>query len=118
MLTDEGKTRQNQGASLARCDSTATRRPSISRSQEISKIQFLTSQQSVKKIISSQIVTKMYPGDISIHELQALRHVPGAYELMAAIRANKSREEIMRIMLRNPRLMASYIVSRDNYYKR
>ena len=60
----------------------------------------------------------MYPGDISIHELQALRHVPGAYEVMAAMRANKSREEIMRIMLRNPRLMASYIVSRDNYFKR
>ena len=60
----------------------------------------------------------MYPGDISISELQALRHVPGAYELMEAMRANKPREEIMRIMLKHPRLMASYIVSRDSYYKR
>ena len=60
---------------------------------------------------------KMHPRDISMSDIQSLRHVEGAYELMEAMRANKSQEEIMRIILRNPRLMAKLIVSKSRYYK-
>ena len=66
-------------------------------------------------IVKAQAL-KMYPKDISIARLQSLQHVRGAYELLAAMKANKSKEEIMRIYLRYPPLMANFIISRDNYF--
>ena len=48
--------------------------------------------------------------------LQSLQHVEGAYELLEAMRAQKPQEEIMRILLRHPRLMASFIITRDKYF--
>ena len=50
--------------------------------------------------------------------MYGLRHVPGADEVIQAMRANKSQDEILRIFLRYPRLVASFIVSRDPFYAR
>ena len=50
--------------------------------------------------------------------LQSLQHVEGVYELLEAMRANKPEVELKRILLRHPRLMAQFIVSRDNYFSR
>ena len=55
----------------------------------------------------------MKPSDISLSDLYSIQHVQGAYELMNAIRANKPQEEIMRIILRNPRLMATLLVAKQ-----
>ena len=80
--------------------------------------QFRLERQPVKLYWALLINTsKMHPRDISMSDIQSLRHVEGAYELMEAMRANKSQEEIMRIILRNPRLMAKLIVSKSRYYK-
>ena len=54
----------------------------------------------------------MNPRNITLSQLRSLQHVSGADELMEAIRANKSDEEIMRIFLRYPRLMAALIVQK------
>ena len=54
----------------------------------------------------------MNPRNITLSQLRSLQHVPGADELLEAIRANKSDEEIMRIFLRYPRLMAALIVQK------
>ena len=59
---------------------------------------------------------QMYPKNIFIARLQSLQHVRGAYELLSAMKANKSKEEIMRIYLRYPPLMANFIISRNNYF--
>ena len=58
----------------------------------------------------------MGPQNISVSQLQSLQHVQGAYELLEALRANKPKEEIMRIYLKHPRLMANFIMSQDNYF--
>jgi len=60
----------------------------------------------------------MNPSDISLSDLHRIQHVQGAYELMNAIRANKPQEEIMRIILRNPRLMATLLVAKNCYYSK
>ena len=49
--------------------------------------------------------------------LQSLQHVEGVYELLEAMRAKKSQEELKRILLRHPRLMAIFIVSQPNYFR-
>ena len=59
----------------------------------------------------------MHPPDICITRLQSLQHITGAYELLVAMRTKKSKEEIMRIFLRYPALMANFIISRENYFK-
>lgn len=46
----------------------------------------------------------------------SLQHVEGAQELLEALRTKKPQEEIMRILLRHPRLMASFIITRDKYF--
>ena len=46
----------------------------------------------------------------------SLQHVEGAYELLEALRTKKPQEEVMRILLCHPRLMASFIITRDKYY--
>ena len=56
--------------------------------------------------------------EISQSRLQSLQHVEGVYELLEAMRANKPEVELKRILLRHPRLMAQFIVSRDNYFSR
>ena len=56
--------------------------------------------------------------DNSSSRLQSLQHVEGVYELLEAMRANKPEVELKRILLRYPRLMATFIVSRDNYFSR
>ena len=56
--------------------------------------------------------------DLTYSQMQAFRHLPGASEVMEAMRANKPPEEIMRIFLRYPGLMAAYIVSKDPFYSR
>ena len=56
--------------------------------------------------------------DNSSSRLQSLQHVEGVYELLEAMRANKPEIEIKRILLRHPRLMATFIISRDNYFTR
>ena len=58
----------------------------------------------------------MNPFAQSSSRLQSLQHVEGAYELLEAMRANKSQEELKRILLRYPRLMAYFIVSQPNYF--
>ena len=45
-----------------------------------------------------------------------LQHVEGSQELLEALRTKKPQEEIMRILLRHPRLMASFIITRDKYF--
>lgn len=60
----------------------------------------------------------MNPRNITLSEMYGLRHVPGADEVIQAMRANKSQDEILRIFLRYPRLVASFIVSRDPFYAR
>ena len=55
--------------------------------------------------------------DINSKSINAsLQHVEGAYELLEAIRNKKSEEEIKRILLRHPRLMASFIITKNRYY--
>ena len=46
----------------------------------------------------------------------SLQNVEGAQELLEALRTKKPQEEIMRILLRHPRLMASFIITRDKYF--
>ena len=55
--------------------------------------------------------------DINSRSLNAsLQNVEGAQELLEALRTKKPQEEIMRILLRHPRLMASFIITRDKYF--
>ena len=55
--------------------------------------------------------------DINSRSLNAsLQNVEGAQELLEALRTRKPQEEVMRILLRHPRLMASFIITRDKYF--
>ena len=55
--------------------------------------------------------------DINSRFLNAsVQSVEGAQELLEALRTKKPQEEIMRILLRHPRLMASFIITRDKYF--
>ena len=55
--------------------------------------------------------------DINSRFLNAsVQSVEGAQELLEALRTKKPQEEVMRILLRHPRLMASFIITRDKYY--
>ena len=56
------------------------------------------------------------PKEISVSKLQSLQHVEGVNELLEAMRANKPEVELKRILLRHPRLMATFLVSRDKYF--
>ena len=56
--------------------------------------------------------------NVSPSRLQSLQHVEGVYELLEAMRANKPEIELKRILLRHPRLMATFLISRDNYFSR
>ena len=60
----------------------------------------------------------MDPKDFSVSRLQSLQHVEGVYELLEAMRANKPEIELKQILLRHPRLMATFLISRDNYFSR
>ena len=45
-----------------------------------------------------------------------LKEWNGINELLEAMKANKSQEEIMRILRRHPELMASFIIARDEKF--
>ena len=60
----------------------------------------------------------MDPKDFSVSRLQSLQHVEGVNELLEAMKANKPEVELKRILLRHPRLMATFLVSRDKYYSK
>ena len=66
--------------------------------------------------VKTRVPFEMNPRDITLSDLQSLRHLAGACELMEAMRTNKSQEEIKRIILRHPRLMATLIIYKGNYY--
>ena len=51
-------------------------------------------------------------------QLQSTLYVIAFLELREAMRANKPQEEIQRILLSSPRLMASFIINRSKYLAR